>query len=143
MYTEQRRVRKPLTVVTNVQTDCKKVREPKRVIKFIGDMEENIENILQEINCKCGCTEFREILVIFGDKIEKLRNERDAYKNKYFKDVEQLRMEMKKMEEEIINVFREESSKTFNHLSSIKTEDHNVTNSFNNLETDRYCNSHD
>ena len=95
-----------MSVVTNVETDCKKVREPKRIIKFIGDMEENIDNILEEISCTCGCTEFREILMIFAEKIERLRNERDAYKNKYFTDVEHLRREIKTMEQEIIDVFR-------------------------------------
>ena len=81
--------------------------------------------------------------MIFAEKIDKLRNERDAYKNKYFADVEQLRREMKKMEEEIINVFREENSKTSNHLSSIKTEDNNVTNSFNHMENDRFPHNND
>lgn len=84
MLTQPRKARRPLAVVTNMETSEKTVHSSKRIIKFIGNMSENVELVLSQINCSCGCTEFREILHIFGDKIEKLRAERDACRDRYF-----------------------------------------------------------
>ena len=33
---------------------------------FFENVKVSKENILGEIGCSCGCTEFREILLIFG-----------------------------------------------------------------------------
>ena len=59
MMTEPRKKRKPFTILTNTRTDEKRVVGAKRVIKFIGNMTDNINEILREIPCSCGCTEFR------------------------------------------------------------------------------------
>jgi hypothetical protein len=52
---------------------------PKKVISFVGNMQQNVMEILTHLNCRCGCRygEFKDILLIFGDKISKLRSERD------------------------------------------------------------------
>ena len=62
---------------------------PRKVISFVGDMEKNIKEILDNLNCRCASkySEFYEILTIFSEKIAKLRAERDYFKQKYSADV--------------------------------------------------------
>jgi ferredoxin-fold anticodon binding domain-containing protein len=45
-----------------------------KVIKMIGDKENNVEEIVEGIGCKCGCkTEIRNVVGLLMGKIYRLR----------------------------------------------------------------------
>ncbi len=49
-----------------------------KVVKLIGNQNQNIEEILGGLKCHCGCrAEFKKILVLLMNKIYKLREERN------------------------------------------------------------------
>lgn len=49
-----------------------------RVVKLIGNQNDNIEEILSGLKCHCGCrAEFKKILALLMGKIYKLREERN------------------------------------------------------------------
>lgn len=52
-----------------------------KVIKFTGNMVENIKGLVRSLDCKCGCKQdFAQIIAAFGDKIVRLREERARHK---------------------------------------------------------------
>jgi hypothetical protein len=49
-----------------------------KVVKLIGNQNDNIEEIISGLKCHCGCrAEFKKILVLLMGKIYKLREERN------------------------------------------------------------------
>lgn len=45
-----------------------------KVVKLIGDQQKNISEILEGLNCQCGCrAEFKKILDLLMGKIYRLR----------------------------------------------------------------------
>jgi hypothetical protein len=57
------------------------VREQCKVVKLIGDKQQNIEEIMGGIACVCGCkAEFKNILNLLMSKIYRLREERNFYR---------------------------------------------------------------
>jgi hypothetical protein len=52
-----------------------------KVVKLIGNQNQNIEEILLGLNCHCGCRpEFKKIISLLMGKIYKLREERNWLK---------------------------------------------------------------
>lgn len=52
-----------------------------KVIKFTGNMKENIAELLTGIDCKCGLKkDYSQIINAYGDKIMRLREDRAKYK---------------------------------------------------------------
>jgi hypothetical protein len=65
----------PLTTRTNKDL---------KVIKFTGDMKENTASLLESIQCTCGLKrDYTQIIHAYGDKISKLREERNRFKDHY------------------------------------------------------------
>ena len=57
-------------LATKALSSKKGTEHKPRVIKFVGNMEENIKELLHGINCHCGNKkEFYNILVVFANKI--------------------------------------------------------------------------
>lgn len=69
-----------------------------KVIKFTGDMKENIDSLMTYITCRCGFKqEFQQIMNAFGDKITRLREERNKHKDNastFKKHLEALQLEL-------------------------------------------------
>jgi uncharacterized coiled-coil DUF342 family protein len=60
-----------------------KNQEKTTVVQLIGDMKQNVDELLREINCKCGVNNhLKTIFGIYCTKIEKLRAERDELRGK-------------------------------------------------------------
>jgi hypothetical protein len=52
-----------------------------KVIKFTGNMKENITELLTGIDCRCGLKkDYSQIINAYGDKITRLREDRAKYK---------------------------------------------------------------
>lgn len=52
-----------------------------KVIKFTGNMKDNIQGLLRNLECKCGVgKDFAQMINAFGDKITRLREERARHK---------------------------------------------------------------
>lgn len=52
-----------------------------KVIKFTGNMKENIAELLTGIDCRCGLKkDYSQIIGAYGDKITRLREDRAKYK---------------------------------------------------------------
>jgi hypothetical protein len=52
-----------------------------KVIKFTGNMKENIAELLTGIDCRCGFKkDYSQIINAYGDKIMRLREDRAKYK---------------------------------------------------------------
>lgn len=52
-----------------------------KVIKFTGNMKENINGLVMGLECNCGAKkDFIKIICTFGDKITRLREERARHK---------------------------------------------------------------
>lgn len=55
-----------------------------KVIRFTGDMKENTNTLLEGIHCSCGLKrDYSQIIHAYGDKISKLREERNRFKDLY------------------------------------------------------------
>lgn len=54
------------------------VEDQLKVVKLIGNQNQNIEEILTGLSCHCGCRpEMKKILTLLMDKIYRLREERN------------------------------------------------------------------
>lgn len=52
-----------------------------KIIRFTGDMKENTNTLLEGIHCSCGLKrDYSQIIHAYGDKISKLREERNKFK---------------------------------------------------------------
>ena len=50
-----------------------------KLLKLIGNKEQNIQEIVKGFGCVCGCKmEFKNVVVLLMDKIYKLREERNS-----------------------------------------------------------------
>ena len=53
-----------------------------KIIKFTGDMKENTASLLENMHCVCGLKrDYSQIVYAYGDKISKLREERNCLKD--------------------------------------------------------------
>lgn len=70
-----------VTKMSGSKGGCSVREEQCKVVKLIGDKQQNIEEIMGGIACVCGCKgEFRNILNLLMSKIYRLREERNFYR---------------------------------------------------------------